>query len=544
MTLQNITRSHKNQISRQRCRVIFFLLFLTLFFSGCQEIRNFYETGTSLRDVSIYCDNMHYISQVPADATVGDALETVGIQIGSQDIVTPALPMAIPAEGEIRVIRVTTEDVVNEQTVPFQSQTVRNESLPNGETRIIQQGQNGTRQIVTRYTYEDGMQTGKTVVSVITTKESVPEILMRGAKAEYAPIKINGRLIYISDGNAWMMEGSTENRTPLVSSGDLDGRVLDLSSDGQWLLFSRTGRSTEVNGLWMLDLSDWNAEPISLRVSNVLHFASWLPGNTRRFVYSTVEPSEQAPGWKAVNDLRMQFVSDTGMLMSQEEILEGDDSGTYSWWGTEFSLDEDARRLIFAAPENVGIIDRLSSEKQTLIRFTPYEKTRSDWAWIPGFCWNADYSGFYFTFHGKTDGNVQTFDPTDYHIAYFDLNTGEFRTVIENAGLFSYPAVSPVFSNGKSYLSWLQTELPQQVESERYRIMISDPNGENAHIVYPAQGSSGYITPQHLTWAPGSSEESAWIAFLTDGNIWLVNPFAGVSNQITSDGTITKFIWE
>ena len=89
--------------------------------------------------------------------------------------------------------------------------------------------------------------------------EPIPEILMRGAKAEYAPIKINGRLIYISDGNAWMMEGSTENRTPLVSSGDLDGRVLDLSSDGQWLLFSRTGRSTEVNGLWMLDLSDWNA---------------------------------------------------------------------------------------------------------------------------------------------------------------------------------------------------------------------------------------------------------------------------------------------
>ncbi|MBQ6519066.1 MAG: G5 domain-containing protein [Anaerolineaceae bacterium] len=535
---------NNRQSARHFCRVIVFLIFAVLMLSGCTEIRNFYKNESSLRSVDIYADNMHYITEIDANATVSEALESVGVQTGSQDIVTPALPLKIPLSGEIRVIRVTAEDVVSEQTVPFQSQTVLNESLPNGETRIIQQGQNGERQIVTRYTYEDGMQTGKAVVSVITVKEPVPEILMRGAKAEYAPIKINGRLIYISDGNAWMMEGSTENRTPLVSTGDLDGRVLDLSSDGRWLMFSRTGRSTEVNGLWMLDISDWTAEPISLRVSNVLHFASWLPGSTRRFVYSTVEPSDQAPGWKAVNDLRMQFVSDTGMLMSQEEILESDSNGTYSWWGTEFSLSEDARQLLFATPESIGIIDRLSGEKRELIHFTAYEKTRSDWAWIPGFCWNADNTGLYFTYHGKTNGDVQTYDPTDYHIAFYDLNTGDFRTVIENAGLFSYPAVSPVFSNGKSYLSWLQTELPQQVESERYRIMISDPNGENAHIVYPAQGSSGYITPQHLTWAPGSSEESAWIAFLTNGNIWLVNPFAGISNQITSDGTITKFIWE
>lgn len=487
---------------------------------------------------------MHYISKVSSTATVADALTALGIQVGDQDIVTPALPLAIPASGEIRITRITTEDVVTEQTIPFQSQTVRNESLPDGETRIIQQGQNGTRQITTRYTYSDGLQTGKAVVASVTVKEPVPEILMRGAKAEYAPIKINGRLIYISDGNAWMMQGSTENRTPLVSTGDLDGRVLDLSSDGKWLMFSRTGKSTEVNGLWMLNISDWNAEPISLRVSNVLHFASWLPGNTRRFVYSSVEPSEQAPGWKAVNDLRMQFVSDTGMIMTQEEILAPDDSGTYSWWGTEFALSEDARQILFATPQSIGIVDRLNSEKKDLIRFTPYEKTRSDWAWIPGFCWSPEDTGIFFTFHGKTDGNVQTYDQTDYHIAYYDLQSGTFRVLIENAGLFSYPTISPRFSDGSSYLAWLQTDLPQQVESERYRIMMSDLSGENAKVIYPAAGSSGYITPQHLVWAPGDSRESAWIGFLTDGNIWLVNPFAGIYNQITSDNSITKFIWE
>lgn len=530
--------------TRQQCRALFFIL-LCLLLTGCAEIRSFYaENERPTRNISIFCDNTRYDSSIFFDATVAEAIRAVGITVNDSDIVNPAMPMTIPADGIIRITRVTTEDITTEQVIPFQSQTVRNESIPDGETRLIQQGHNGTRQIVTRYTYEDGVQTAKAVVSAVTIKESVPEILMQGAKAEYAPIKINGRLIYISEGSAWMMEGSTENRTPLVSTGDLDGRVLDLSSDGQWLLFSRTGRSTEVNGLWMVKVNDWNAEPISLRVSNVLHFASWLPGNTRRFVYSSVEPSEQTPGWKALNDLRMQFVSDTGMLMTQEEILEPDDSGDYAWWGTEFALSDDARQLLFATPESLGLIDRLSGEKKELIHFTPYEKTRSDWAWIPGFSWNSENNGIFFTFHGKTDGEVQTFDPTDYHIASYDLNTGEFRTVIENAGLFSYPTISPLFSNGKSYLTWLQSELPQQVESERYRIMISDLDGENIRTVYPSKSSSGYITPQHLIWSPGVSQSSAWIAFLSDGNIWLVNPFAGIYNQITSDGTVSKFIWE
>ena len=74
--------------------------------------------------------------------------------------------------------------------------------------------------------------------------------------------------------------------------------------------------------------------------------------------------------------------------------------------------------------------------------------------------------------------------------------------------------------------------------------MISDADGKNPRIIYPSQGSSGYITPQHLVWSPGNSESSAWIAFLIDGNIWLVNPFAGIYNQITSDNSVSRFIWE
>ncbi len=526
--------------ARQFCRALFYLIFCLLL-SSCAEIREFYtETSGSQLEIKVFCDGMQYITRAESSATVEDVLNTLGIA----DIVTPILSRPVPADGIIRVTRVTTEEVVSEVTLPFRSQTVSNESLPDGETRIIQQGENGLQQITTRYTYEDGALTSKAVVNAVIVKEAVPEILMQGAKAAYSPIKISGKLVYIADGNAWLMEGSTENRTPLVSTGDLDGRVLDLSNDGKWLLFSRAGKTTEINSLWMLDLSDWNAEPISLRVENVVHFASWLPGDARRFIYSSVEPSEEAPGWKANNDLRTQYVANDGMLMSSEVLIEGSENGNYSRWGTEFKLSSDARRLLYADAENIGIIDRLSGEKAELIRFTPYEKARSDWAWIPGVCWNADNDGFYYTFHGKADGTLQTYDAADYHIAFYDHLTGENTVIIENAGIFSYPSVSPRFSDGESYLAYLQTDLPQQPESERYRIVLTDEFGGNARVVYPIESGGGFVTPQDLIWAPGSEKQSSWIAFLQQGNIWLVNPFAGIYNQITSDGTITKIIWE
>ena len=219
LALKNI----ESMKARQWCRAFFFILLLLL--PGCSEIRDFYEESSALRDVRVSCDGMVYSAQVALDAKVADALTAVGVEAGPMDIVTPALPLAVPADGSISVVRVTTEDVVTEQVIPFQSQTVRNESLAEGETRIVQQGQNGIRRITTRYTYEDGVLKNSTVVSAATAAEPVPEILMRGAKAAYSPININGRLIYISAGNAWMMEGSTENRTPLLSTGDLDGRL-------------------------------------------------------------------------------------------------------------------------------------------------------------------------------------------------------------------------------------------------------------------------------------------------------------------------------
>ena len=124
---------HMQKTARQLCRAMFLFL-ACVCLAGCAEIRSFYsDTSSGMRDVSVFCDNIRYVSQVPLTATVSDALTAVGIRLESSDIVTPGLSQAVPADGVIRVTRISSSDVVTEQVIPFPSRTVRNESLPDGE---------------------------------------------------------------------------------------------------------------------------------------------------------------------------------------------------------------------------------------------------------------------------------------------------------------------------------------------------------------------------------------------------------------------------
>jgi hypothetical protein len=73
--------------------------------------------------------------------------------------------------------------------------------------------------------------------------------------------------------------------------------------------------------------------------------------------------------------------------------------------------------------------------------------------------------------------------------------------------------------------------------------MMMNADGSDPKTVFPLEGS-GYITPQKVCWAPVHLKNDAWISFIYQGNLWLVNPFTGIYNQITVDQSITDFIWE
>ncbi len=147
--------------------------------------------------------------QAPAGSTVGEVLAAANITLNPLDRSDPPIYTVATDGAEIRIIRVEEELLIDQVVIPYEQQILRNESLPEGERRLVQPGVNGLQEITTRRVFEDGVEISNSPLKVVIVEEPVPEIVMVGSQSPYAAIPIPGKLVYISGGNAWVMEGST-----------------------------------------------------------------------------------------------------------------------------------------------------------------------------------------------------------------------------------------------------------------------------------------------------------------------------------------------
>ena len=92
----------------------------------------------------------------------------------------------------------------------------------------------------------------------------------------------------------WVEKLQTQSINAVGLSG-LDGRIFELSPNGNYLIFTRKSTKSpdqEINTLWAVRTD--GSKPFSTGISNVVHFADWIPG-TNSIAYSTVEPRALAP---------------------------------------------------------------------------------------------------------------------------------------------------------------------------------------------------------------------------------------------------------
>lgn len=529
--------------------VLFYALLLT-FLSGCLSPR-VSQSAVNL-SVSLTADGKTSTISVPAGSKVQRVLEIATLSLASLDKVEPPAYTLVTDGLAIKVTRGREEFETQQETIAFERQTVRNESLPLGETRLIQPGQNGKREIVYRRYYEDGQLVNTSVSRSTILEPALPEIVILGTQAPFAPLAIPGKLIYLAGGNAWLMEGSTSNRLPLVSTGDLDGRVLKLSRDGNWLLFTRKSTrpaDEEINTLWALNLANPKATPMNLKTPNVIHFADWDPttvGNLR-VLYSTVEPRAAPPGWQANNDLYRMVVAPNGNLGIREKIIDANTGGVYGWWGTDYAWSPTGTLLAYARPDGMGIVSFKNKQLLPLLDITPLQ-TRSDWALIPGLAWGADGRTLYVVTHAPPPGLVRSEESPNFDLSALSLDTDANVRLVQQSGMFAYPAASSLRQDGPEHayrVAYLQALTPTQSETSGYRLVLMDRDGSNRQPVFPEPGSPG-LSPQTPVWAPAplSAEEGDFVAVIYQGNLWLIDAATGKASQVTGDGLIQKIDWK
>ena len=481
---------------------------------------------------------------VTSGSTVTQALQTAGIALGKLDRTEPPL-YTILGNGDLVTLTRVAEKVDTEQVViPFERQIVRNETLPEGETRLVQAGVNGLEEITYRRILEDTIEISKASVKTVVLEEALPEIVMVGAQSSFTPLNVPGVIAYLAGGNAWIMEGSTANRRVIVSTGDLDGRIFSLSPNGEYLIFTRKSTkpaSEEINTLWSVRTKNLDPKPVYLQAKNVVHFASWIPG-TNSVAYSTVEPRSTSPGWQANNDLYR--VSITGG--APRKLLEANSGGVYGWWGMSFSYSPTGQ-LAYTRPDGIGLVDQDGGYLKPLLEITPLN-THSDWAWIPPITWGADGKTIYYVSHAPAPAPITSEESPYFDLSATSLSSEATVSIIDSTGMFSYPSASPAQSNGKenSYkVAYLQSIFVEQSETSRYRLMIMDRDGSNSAALFPPLDASG-IEPQTPVWAPEQIEgqSSDFIAVIYQGNLWLIDSGSSETYQVTGDGLINAIDWK
>lgn len=497
--------------------------------------------------VEIIVDGNSHALGIPSGSTVKQALEMATIQLGTLDRVDPPSYTLLTEGTVVTVIRVTERFEIEETVIPFDRQTIRNESLPEGETRLLQPGENGFQEITYRIIEEEMVEVSRTPVKYVIIQEPQPEIVMIGVQAAYTPLPIEGRLAYVSGGNAWLIQGNTSNRQPLILTGDLDGRVARLSPDGRWFLFTRHAEDEQeiINSLWAISTNDPQAEPINLKAYNIIHFADWVPSSSSlSVVYSSVEPSPAPPGWQANNDLIKIPLSTSGRVLREITLLEANAGGQYGWWGTTFAWGSDSAHLAYARADSIGLVNLDEGSLEPLHDIAPFQ-TLSDWSWVPGLAWGHDNRTLFFVDHGTPLGLESPAASPVFDLIALTGRGGLALPLASRTGMFAYPSVSPLIEmlNGEIYyqVAYFQAISPLESKDSSYRLIVIDRDGSNRRAIFPVAGEPG-LEPQQarLAWSPGAD----LLAVLYRGDLWIVDALSGLGQRVTSDGQTVNYDWK
>jgi hypothetical protein len=530
----------------------FATLVITIILWGCASP----TASQSPLSIIIQADGINTPISVEKGSTVQQALQDAGVKLGDGDKAIPSINSSLSSDTLVKVIRVKDDYYTEQVIIPFEYQELKNEALPEGERRLSQPGENGLEEITFHRVYEDGVEVSNSQVKSTIIKEAVPEIVMVGSRAAFAPVEIPGKIAYLSAGNAWLMETNTGNRNCIVCSGDLDGRIFSLSPNGRFLLFSRSSSQTDtINTLWVAVLSYDPARLINLGVENIVHYAEFSPDSTA-IAYSTAEWREAAPGWQANNDLIKLAISRAGSLGEPEILLEPNSGGVYGWWGASFAWHQEENQFAYTRPDGIGLVDPQEGTQTELHSITPYQ-SGGYWAWVPGISWSPEGSIIYAVDHitvNSTGGaEYQEFD-----LLGLPASGGSPISLVKNVGMFAYPAVSPLTdaanlpieissenSGNRTFsVAYLQAIFPEQSEISGYRLFVIDRDGSNPRSLFPGEGEAG-LKPQQVVWSPAtlSLDGKFGIAVVYNGNIWIINTSAGITQQITSDGLVSRIDW-
>ncbi len=547
------------ELKKHSLRITSHILVLSLLvlLAACRQPQN-----TAQLRVKLIADGRERTFDVPTATTIDEFLRDpkVDVQYSELDIVNPP-PFTQIADGmQITIARVSEQEECETSEVPYKQTQVLNEGLKPGEKKVVKAGQAGSQETCYRVTIIDGTPKDRVITRTTEVKAAQDEIIYIGVSGEVEPVPITGTIAYKSNGNVWIIQGSSTSKKPITTEGDLDNHVFVLAPNGRQMLFTRKADSTDSNSafnhLWMISDVGRPSPSVSLVLDNIL-YADWIPELQNTISYSSAEPSQATPGWLPFHDLwQMRIDPETGESLGVKQLLKRSGGGLYGWWATRFQWSPDGTKLAWAQADKIGIFDTATLLKGDISNFDPsiikyaVLVPFSGWSWRSTLSWSPDNLLLLTTTHGAPVGNESPENSPAFNVTIADVNGTFNSSVAPNSGIWSAPQFSPVLVPSdskfpKGYMAYLKARDPFNTINGEYDLVIADRDGSNERVLFPGNDKQGLVAQESIfqdrefTWSPDGHQ----IAIIYQGNLWVIDAESGISHQLTLDGRASNPIW-
>ena len=143
------------------------------------------------RQITITSDGKIFQTYSSAD-TVGEALAEAGIPLFGLDTSLPAANESLPADGQIKVVRVHDSIQLTQKPIPFDSELIASADVPLDQTQILQPGENGLSVQRIRIRYEDGKEISRVTENEMLVRPPKTRVLGYGTKVEIKTAVVDG----------------------------------------------------------------------------------------------------------------------------------------------------------------------------------------------------------------------------------------------------------------------------------------------------------------------------------------------------------------
>lgn len=168
------------------------------------NLDNWITNGTRLsikRAVNVQIDvDDKNVNIQSAEDNIEKMLYAEGIEVKDIDKIYPSKDTVLRDGLKVAITRVETKDIREIKTIDYTTVINKDTSMEQGNKKVIQEGQPGEKETVTKVVYENGKEVSRKLISETIKKQPIQKIVAMGTLGVYTPSR-GGNIVYMKSLN-------------------------------------------------------------------------------------------------------------------------------------------------------------------------------------------------------------------------------------------------------------------------------------------------------------------------------------------------------